>query len=115
MNGSNEMIPDNRRIIYKRILEVLNDYWLSEPKELAVEIRMDFLKSDGQHQTKQIRWLSDEVSIGHYLPEPVSLKELIDRYSSQNTEPRWIDTVWNDFKTIKEVAVNQSKGMESEA
>lgn len=43
---------------YQRILEVLDDYWLTEPDELAVEVRLEFLKANGERQTKVIRWIN---------------------------------------------------------
>lgn len=43
---------------YQRILEVLDDYWLTEPDELAVEVRLEFLKANGERQTKVIRWMN---------------------------------------------------------
>ncbi len=41
---------------YKRILEILDDYWLTEPDEKSVEVRMHFEHSDGQQQDKFISW-----------------------------------------------------------
>ena len=37
-------------------MEILDDYWLSEPDEAYVSIDMEFLKSDGQYQQKRIVW-----------------------------------------------------------
>ena len=44
---------------YQRILEILDDYWLSEPDEYEVIVEMKFLKSDGQHQEKCIIWRNE--------------------------------------------------------
>jgi hypothetical protein len=41
---------------YQRLMEILDDYWLSEPDEAYVSIDMEFLKSDGQYQQKRIVW-----------------------------------------------------------
>lgn len=41
---------------YQRVLEILNDYWLEEPDEFRVRIRMDFIKANGETQQKCIRW-----------------------------------------------------------
>ena len=43
---------------YQRLLEVLDDYWLSEPDELIVSIHVDFVKADGQTQTKDFYWVN---------------------------------------------------------
>ena len=42
---------------YKRILEILDDYWLSEPDEDEVVITMEFYKGK-EWQKKQIRWIN---------------------------------------------------------
>ena len=41
---------------YKRILDILNDYWLTEPNEDVVEVDMRFLHSNGESQAKSIIW-----------------------------------------------------------
>ena len=41
---------------YQRILEILEDYWLTEPEEEVVAVCMYFRKHDGQQQQKCIRW-----------------------------------------------------------
>lgn len=41
---------------YQRILQILEDYWLTEPEEAYVAVDMEFLKSDGQYQQKHIVW-----------------------------------------------------------
>lgn len=41
---------------YKRILEVLNDYWLTCPDEEFVEVKMYFRNERGEEQTKDIVW-----------------------------------------------------------
>ena len=41
---------------YKRILEILDDYWLTEPDEFRVRVRLDFIKSNGETQSKQLLW-----------------------------------------------------------
>ena len=43
---------------FQRLMEILDDYWLSEPDEAYVSIDMEFLKSDGQYQQKRIVWLN---------------------------------------------------------
>lgn len=41
---------------YKRILEILDDYWLTSADELLVNVDMFFAKEDGQVQRKSITW-----------------------------------------------------------
>lgn len=41
---------------YIRILEILDDYWGSEPDEAWVRIDMKFLKDNGEQQEKRIIW-----------------------------------------------------------
>jgi len=43
---------------YKRLLEILKEYWLSEPDEAEVTIQMMFKKQDGQEQEKVIHWVN---------------------------------------------------------
>ena len=40
---------------YKRIMEILDDYWLTEPNEDYVKIKMAFIKGK-EFQTKHITW-----------------------------------------------------------
>ena len=41
---------------YKRIMEILDDYWLTEPDELFVRVSMKFIKANGERQGKLIKW-----------------------------------------------------------
>ena len=41
---------------YRRILEILEDYWLSEPDEKLVVICMHFERANGETQDKRITW-----------------------------------------------------------
>lgn len=43
-------------LYYKRILEILNDYWLTEEEEFRVRVQMDFIKANGETQSKCITW-----------------------------------------------------------
>lgn len=45
---------------FKRILEILDDYWLSVSDEYHVSVDMKFIKADGQHQEKNIEWCNEE-------------------------------------------------------
>jgi len=46
---------------YQRLMQILEDYWLSEPDEAYVLVEMEFLKSDGQYQKKYIEWWNPKV------------------------------------------------------
>lgn len=46
---------------YRRIQEILEDYWLSEPDEVEVVVCMNFIKADGQTQSKRIIWRNPNV------------------------------------------------------
>ena len=37
-------------------MQILDDYWLTVPDEKRVEIKLTFLKADGQTQEKTIIW-----------------------------------------------------------
>lgn len=41
---------------YNRILEILEDYWLTEKDEEVVKVDMYFKNKDGREQWKTIRW-----------------------------------------------------------
>lgn len=43
---------------YKRLLEILDDYWLTVEDEQLVEIEMHFEKADGQTQDKKLTWVN---------------------------------------------------------
>ena len=47
---------------YKRVLEILEDYWLTEKDEAYVRIQLDFAHRDGQTQGKCIRWYNPNLS-----------------------------------------------------
>ena len=49
---------------YKRILDILNDYWLTEPNEDVVEVDMRFLHSNGESQAKSIIWRNPKTREG---------------------------------------------------
>lgn len=46
---------------YRRILEILDAYWLSEKNELKVRVRMDFIHADGSTQSKCIMWRNPDL------------------------------------------------------
>ena len=61
---------------YKRILEILDDYWLTEPNEESVEVTMLFIHSDGREQEKVIRWRNPNIPCGFRPLETFSAHEL---------------------------------------
>lgn len=71
---------------YIRIQEILDDYWLSEPDELKVRVRMDFIKADGQTQSKCITWVNPNYESTRPL-QVISLSE-IEPYEPQS-DPFW--------------------------
>lgn len=57
-------MPDWKKTYeYKRIQEILEDYWLSEPEELKVRVRLDFIKSNGETQSKCIVWRNPNIPL----------------------------------------------------
>lgn len=60
---------------YRRILEILDDYWLSEPYEDWVKVKMAFVKGN-EYQTKYITWRR-KTSKSENIPEPVELSEAL--------------------------------------
>lgn len=48
---------------YHRILEILSDYWLTEPDELFVKCEMTFVRADGAYQEKTIRWFNPNYKV----------------------------------------------------
>ena len=49
---------------YQRILDVLDDYWLSERDEAMVVVHMAFIHEDGRVQTKEIKWRNKNSKLG---------------------------------------------------
>lgn len=57
---------------YRRILEILEDYWGDEPDEAWVEIDMKFVHANGEWQQKNITWFNpnmDRDKILDVIPE----------------------------------------------
>ena len=52
---------------YKRIIEVLEAYWLSEPDEAFVCVQFDFIKANGEYQRKYIRWFNPNMELSKIL------------------------------------------------
>lgn len=65
---------------YKRILEILHDYWLSEPDEFRVRVHMDFIKANGETQSKEIYWQNPNYECSNQRdPEVIDMTELIHK------------------------------------
>lgn len=45
---------------YQRILEILDDYWITQKDEILVNVEMQFFSKDGQFQRKCITWRPKE-------------------------------------------------------
>lgn len=52
---------------YKRVLEILSDYWGTEPDEAFVTIDMRFLHKNGERQRKVINWINPNMSVSEVL------------------------------------------------
>ena len=46
--------------VYERILEILDGYWLTQPDELVVDVQLRFTKSNGETQSKHLRWINPD-------------------------------------------------------
>lgn len=64
---------------FRKILDILDDYWLSEPDELRVRVTMDFIHSNGETQTKRIVWQNPDFTC-----EPPFNPCLLNRLSDSN-------------------------------
>ena len=75
---------------FQRIMEILEDYWLTEPDELYVKVDMTFVKADGQHQRKTINWFNpnyEVVKSGYKVPDEIPYEEIINFKNSDNEIP----------------------------
>ena len=64
---------------YKRLLEILDAYWLEEPDEAAVNIMLHFRHKDGQTQDKYLTWRNPNMRgkpNGSSILSPVTAREL---------------------------------------
>ena len=51
---------------YKRILEILNDYWLTQKDEEVVYIELQFRNKNGERQIKTLKWVNPELVDEHF-------------------------------------------------
>ncbi len=52
----------NNTAVYQRALEILEDYWTTEPDEACVAIRMQFIHRNGECQDKYLTWYNPNLS-----------------------------------------------------
>ena len=43
---------------FRRLMEILNDYWLTVPDEKFVKVELTFEKANGEKQHKVITWIN---------------------------------------------------------
>lgn len=55
---------------YQRILEILEDYWITEPEEKEVVVDMHFLNANGETQDKHLVWRNPK-----YMKSPDAISE----------------------------------------
>ena len=53
----------NNSYEYQRILEILEEYWISQADEAEVEINMHFRHRSGATQDKRIIWRNPNINI----------------------------------------------------
>lgn len=49
-------------VTYKRLMEILEDYWLTQPDEAHVRIDLTFVKGNGEVQVKHLYWDNPVIS-----------------------------------------------------
>ncbi len=64
---------------YRRILEILEDYWVTEPNEEYVVVHMYFKKSNGEEQTKKIVW-DNPLLAKDRADRPIVLQQSVSEY-----------------------------------
>lgn len=84
---------------YQRILEILADYWLTEPDELKVRVTMDFVKANGETQSKRIMWVNPNYRCTRKQRECVRIADILSEdYSKREEAEFWSVT---DYVKIK--------------
>lgn len=67
---------------YKRILEILEDYWLTEEDEEEVTVTMHFKHADGREQEKEIWWRNPNIENQPNEIKGVTLDELFAEHDA---------------------------------
>lgn len=91
---------------YRRLLEILKAYWLDNPDEYKVRICMDFMKADGQIQSKCIVWKNP-----HYYEKGKKTKASLTDYiaSTSDYKQRNKDEWW-EHGEIRKYAKYKKEG-----
>lgn len=83
---------------YKRIMEILSDYWLSEENEEYVEVWMYFRHHDGQEQEKRITWQNPYLlAEGYDFPLIHNLTTIKEHMEREEREDRIAETGMQDI------------------
>lgn len=89
---------------YKRILEILDDYWLTSKDEILVTVEMQFLKSGHEFQKKRIIWRNPNHKISSVSDRKLELVNLEE--CKEQTLSNYFDEV------AKELAKNECREKE---
>ena len=94
---------------YKRIMQILEDYWLTEEHEDLVDIRMLFIKGE-EYQAKQIRWTRPDAvpedptdlnvtNLADVMSRINKLEEDLTKFIEHESEEMHIDkdVLWGDL------------------
>lgn len=70
---------------YQRILEILEDYWITQKDEILVNVEMQFVSKDGQFQRKCITWRPKESDSNEtYETKPKEENEIEEKEKVEN-------------------------------
>lgn len=70
---------------YQRILEILDDYWITQKDEILVNVEMQFFNKDGQFQRKCISWRPKEADSNEtYEAKPIEEMEIEEKEKVEN-------------------------------
>lgn len=96
------MASRKNSVQYQRIIEILEDYWINEPTELKVRVSMDFVKANGETQSKSIVWINpDYTYVGQERPAIISIADITDEYIKQQEREFWNVTNYKKKETSK--------------
>jgi hypothetical protein len=98
----------DKTIEYNRIMEIMEDYWLTEPEEDFVQVKMAFIKGS-EFQTKRIAWRRNppkgkpKVDLVHFsdaLRIMESIESGLDEFVKAKSEELQIDEreVWENIE-----------------
>lgn len=74
---------------YKKIMEILDDYWLCESNEKKVEVTLRFLHEDGRYQEKRIRWINPKYEKDY----PAKIVSVADVLNGNHKDVFWEDEI----------------------